>query len=171
MTYAVAIPLNQLPEAQKVAVSFLARYGEPTHSLYRRYLGGFNVIRFVGKNHKPGRRVVPYQTIPVLKEVAGDRNGTMPLIPQARNDTARLTRSDVYGMVKTINNRLGPDRHLHPHLFRKAAITLGLDSGISLRDMQDFARHEDPRVTRIYDINPNRDATDPAHLIAAKLAI
>jgi integrase len=34
---------------------------------------------------------------------------------------------------------------------RHSAITIGLDAGVSLRDMQDFARHADPRTTRRYD--------------------
>jgi hypothetical protein len=34
---------------------------------------------------------------------------------------------------------------------RHSAITIGLDAGVSLRDMQDFARHADPMTTSRYD--------------------
>jgi integrase/recombinase XerD len=38
-----------------------------------------------------------------------------------------------------------------PHGLRHSAITIGLDTGVSLRDVQDFARHADPKTTRRYD--------------------
>lgn len=38
-----------------------------------------------------------------------------------------------------------------PHVLRHAAITLALDAGATLRDVQDFAGHADPRTTRRYD--------------------
>jgi site-specific recombinase XerD len=38
-----------------------------------------------------------------------------------------------------------------PHLLRHAFVTLALDAGVSLRDVQDAAGHADPRTTRRYD--------------------
>jgi integrase len=40
---------------------------------------------------------------------------------------------------------------LTPHSLRHTAITLALDAGAALRDVQDFAGHRDPRTTRRYD--------------------
>ena len=40
---------------------------------------------------------------------------------------------------------------LHPHDLRHAFVTLSLDVGASLRDVQDAAGHADPRTTRRYD--------------------
>jgi len=45
----------------------------------------------------------------------------------------------------------GIDKPISPHSLRHAAITAALDAGCSLRDVQDFARHADPRQTRRYD--------------------
>ena len=60
--------------------------------------------------------------------------------------------------------------HLTPHGLRHAAITIGLDAGVSLRDMQDVARHADPKTTRRNDRSRhalNRHATDAiAHYLA-----
>lgn len=40
---------------------------------------------------------------------------------------------------------------LSPHSLRHTAITLALDAGVALRDVQDFSGHADPRTTRRYD--------------------
>lgn len=40
---------------------------------------------------------------------------------------------------------------VHPHALRHAFVTLALDAGVALRDVQDAAGHEDPRTTRRYD--------------------
>lgn len=51
-----------------------------------------------------------------------------------------------------------------------AAISFALDAGASLRDMQDYAGHKDPRMTRRYD--HSRDSLDrhAASTVAAYLA-
>jgi integrase len=40
---------------------------------------------------------------------------------------------------------------LSAHSLRATAITELLNAGVTLRDVQDFARHPDPRTTRRYD--------------------
>jgi hypothetical protein len=53
---------------------------------------------------------------------------------------------------------------------RAYAEAVGLDAGVSRRDMQDFARHADPKTTRRYDRSRhalNRHAT---YAIAHELA-
>jgi integrase/recombinase XerD len=42
-------------------------------------------------------------------------------------------------------------QELPPHSPRHSAITFALDAGAALRDVQDYARHKDPRTTRRYD--------------------
>ena len=41
--------------------------------------------------------------------------------------------------------------NLSAHSHRATAITQLLNAGTTLRDVQDFARHKDPRTTRRYD--------------------
>lgn len=57
-----------------------------------------------------------------------------------------------------------------PHSLRHSAITLALDAGASLRDVQDYAGHKDPRTTRRYD--HARDSLDrnAAYAVATYLA-
>ncbi len=59
---------------------------------------------------------------------------------------------------------------LSPHSPRHSAITFALDAGATLRDVQDYAGHKDPRTTRRYD--HARDSLDrnAAYAVAAYLA-
>jgi integrase len=58
---------------------------------------------------------------------------------------------------------------ISPHSLRHSAITFALDAGVALRDVQDYARHKDPRTTRLYD--HSRDSLDrnAAYTVAAYL--
>jgi integrase len=63
----------------------------------------------------------------------------------------------------------GIDKHISPHSLRHTFVTLGLDAGIPLRDMQVAARHSDPRVTARYDRGRHDFDTHANHRIAADL--
>jgi integrase/recombinase XerD len=82
----------------------------------------------------------------------------------------RMTAYDVQYLVAALARDAGIEVHLTPHGLRHSAITIGLDAGVSPRDMQDFARHIDPRTTRRYDRSRhalNRHATYTiAHYLA-----
>ena len=82
----------------------------------------------------------------------------------------RMTAYNVQYLVAALARDAGLDKHLTPHGLRHSAITVGLDAGVSLRDMQDFARHADPKTTRRYDRSRhalNRHATYAiAHYLA-----
>jgi hypothetical protein len=57
-----------------------------------------------------------------------------------------------------------------PHTLRHATITAALNAGAHLRDVQDFARHADPKTTRRYDRNPHSLDRHAAYAIAQYLA-
>jgi len=82
----------------------------------------------------------------------------------------RMTAYNVQYLVAALARDAGLDKHLTPHGLRHSAITVGLDAGASLWDMQDFARHADPKTTRRYDRSRhalNRHATYAiAHYLA-----
>jgi integrase/recombinase XerD len=42
-------------------------------------------------------------------------------------------------------------QRLSPHSLQHSAITVAFDAGATLRDVQDYAGHNDPRTTRRYD--------------------
>lgn len=59
---------------------------------------------------------------------------------------------------------------LGPHDLRHAFITLSLDAGASLRDVQDAARHADPRTTRLYDDSRGALQRHPGERLARYLS-
>jgi len=61
-----------------------------------------------------------------------------------------LTRQAIYGLIGRLAKAAGVGQ-LSPHGLRATMVTLALDTGMPLRDVQDSARHADPRTTRRYD--------------------
>ena len=57
-----------------------------------------------------------------------------------------------------------------PHALRHAFVTLALDAGAALRDVQDAAGHADPATTRAYDAARGRLDRHPAYAVGAHLA-
>ena len=75
----------------------------------------------------------------------------------------RMTSYNVAYLVKALCRDIGASRRITPHSLRHSAITLALDAGVGLRDVQDFARHTDPKTTRGYDRSRNQ-LGPPRHL-------
>jgi integrase len=57
---------------------------------------------------------------------------------------------------------------LSPHSLRHT-VTLSLDAGVALRDVQDYAGHKDPRTTRRYDHTRHSLDRSAAYTLAAYL--
>lgn len=129
---------------------------------------GHRVLRFSGKGNKPA--TLPL-TVPAMRalDAAIGRRATGPLI-LARDGKSPITRHGVATLIDTITRNSGIDKPLHPHALRASAITAALDSGIPLRDVQHFARHEDPATTILYDRNPNSLDRSAVHSLSAWLA-
>jgi integrase/recombinase XerD len=62
----------------------------------------------------------------------------------------RLTRQAIHGLINRLARSAGVGQ-LTPHGLRATMVTLALGAGMPLRDVQDSARHADPRTTRRYD--------------------
>jgi integrase len=95
---------------------------------------------------------------------------TGPLL--ATSTGGRLRQSYLWSLVRQLARSacIPAADQLSPHSLRHTAITLALDAGASLRDVQDYAGHQDPRTTRRYD--HSRDSLDrnAAYTVAAYLA-
>ena len=95
---------------------------------------------------------------------------TGPLLATATG--GRLRRGHLWELVRRLARTAGIAtwQELSPHSLRHSAITFALDAGATLRDVQDYAGHKDPRTTRRYD--HARDSLDrnAAYTVAAYLA-
>lgn len=113
---------------------------------------GHRVLRVRGKGGRVDQVPLAPRTAHAIDELLAGRTGGPLLDPDGmtRYQAARAVRrlAKTAGIIKTIS----------PHSLRHTAVTLALDSGVSLRDVQDLARHADPRTTRRYD--RARDALD-----------
>jgi len=74
-----------------------------------------------------------------------------PLLATATG--GRLRQGHLWELVRRLARAAGIEAwaELSPHSLRHSAITFALDSGATLRDVQDYAGHKDPRTTRRYD--------------------
>ncbi|MGH3217919.1 MAG: tyrosine-type recombinase/integrase, partial [Streptosporangiaceae bacterium] len=102
--------------------------------------------------------------------LAGPRDLDGPLLATATG--GRMRQGHLWELVRRLARQAGIETwdQLSPHSLRHSAITLALDAGASLRDVQDYAGHKDPRTTRRYD--HARDSLDrnAAYAVAAYLA-
>lgn len=109
--------------------------------------------RVVYITRKGGRRAtVPLapRTAAVVDGYVGDRSAG-PLFVTATG--VRWQRSEAWRTLRRLAKIAVPAKaaSIHPHDLRHAFVTLSLDGGASLRDVQDAAGHADPRTTRRYD--------------------
>jgi integrase/recombinase XerD len=84
-----------------------------------------------------------------------------------------LDRHDAARIVARLSRQAGLAKRIRPHSLRHTMVTLALDAGVSLRDVQDAARHADPRTTRRYDRGrhaPDRHATYKLAAFVAEIA-
>ncbi len=109
---------------------------------------GHRVLRVTRKRGR--REAVPLAppTVEALDAyLAGRSSG--PLLEA--NDGGRLDRHDAGRIVRRLTRAAGIGKAITPHSLRHTAVTLALDAGVPLRDVQDLAGHADPRTTRRYD--------------------
>jgi integrase/recombinase XerD len=84
----------------------------------------------------------------------------------------RYDQPAAFRMLRRMARHAGLDvaDKLSLHSMRHTAITAGFDAGKSLRDMQDFAGHADPRQTRLYDRARHNLDRHAAYAVAAWFA-
>lgn len=121
----------------------------------------------VEKGNQPALIPLAPRTTRAIDTAVAERT-TGPLL--ARGDGSRLDRHAAGRIVRRLAKRAGIDKPISPHSLRHAAITAALDAGCSLRDVQDFARHADPRQTRRYDRARGALDRNPTYIVATYLA-
>jgi integrase/recombinase XerD len=90
---------------------------------------------------------IPHATEIGRKDVEGSRG--CPLFTSPTGE--RLTRYQAGRIVARLARRAGIQRRLSPHGLRHTWVSLALDAGCSIRDVQLGAGHSDPKTTLMYD--------------------
>ena len=133
---------------------------------YQRTVRGHRVLEFVGKGGVPARMPLPVPVIRALDDAAGGRTTGQVIL---RQDGLPLGRQGLSGLTATLGRRAGIDTRVYPHLLRHSCITNALESGASLRKVQDLARHAEPRTTMRYDRNRTNLDDHAVHSLVAFL--
>jgi site-specific recombinase XerD len=111
---------------------------------------GHRVLRITRKGGKKSTVPLAPRTSEAIDTYLDGRN-TGPLFSTSTG--ARLDQPAVWRTLRRLAAVAVPAKSasLHPHDLRHAFVTLSLDAGASLRDVQDAAGHADPRTMRRYD--------------------
>lgn len=141
---------------------------------------GHRVLTVLGKGNRKVKIPLTPATCADLNAYLADRAGragladvrelTGPLL--ATQSGGRMRQSHLWDLVRRLARAAGIAvwDQISPHSLRHTGITLALDAGVSLRDVQDFARHRDPRTTRRYDHSRDNLDRNAAYTLAAYLA-
>jgi site-specific recombinase XerD len=71
-------------------------------------------------------------------------------------EAGRLDRHDATRVVRRLTRRAGITKHVTPQSLRHTMITLSIDAGVPLKDVQESAGHVDLETTRRYDRRMSR---------------
>ena len=140
--------------------------------------GGHKVATIVGKGGKVVRvplAAATWTTLTSWLEASGIEEGPVFVaIDRKGGDhviaSKAISQQTVWNRLRLLALRAGLNRDVHAHLFRHGAITAALDAGVPLRDVQDFARHSDPRTTRRYDSHRQSLANPTPHVLASQFS-
>lgn len=125
---------------------------------------GHHTLNIKGKGMKLATIPLAPRTHRALMAYIGDRREGPIFLGREGN---RMDRAASARTIKRIARKAGIDKRLSPHSMRRSFITVALDSGVPLRDVQHGARHSDPRVTSRYDQNRTSLDSHPTYVLNA----
>jgi integrase/recombinase XerD len=109
---------------------------------------GHRTLRLRRKGGKRQTVALAPRTAAAL-DVMLDGRSSGPLL--ATRTGRRMDRHAALKIVRRLARAAEIEQVVSPHSLRHGFVTLALDAGVPLRDVQDAAGHADPRTTRRYD--------------------
>jgi integrase/recombinase XerD len=128
---------------------------------------GHRTLRLRRKGGKRQTVALAPRTAAAL-DVMLDGRSTGPLF--VTRSGRRVDRHAALKVVGRLARTAGLEHAVSPHSLRHGFVTLALDAGVPLRDVQDAAGHADPRTTRRYDRGRHSLDRAPAYALAAYIA-
>lgn len=141
---------------------------------------GHQVLTVLGKGNRRAKVALTPGTLTALHRYLLDRAADAgraewrgmggPLLATASG--GRMRPSQLWELVRRLAAAAGIAQwdRLSAHSLRHTGITLALDAGVPLRDVQDYARHRDARTTRRYDHSRDNLDRSAAYAVAAYLS-
>lgn len=131
---------------------------------------GYRIITVVRKGGKERSYPLEPSVSAAIDTYLGERSAGPLFI------TGTGKRMDRWAVTKLIRRiakaaKIPSWSKLTPHSLRHSFITLSLDAGAALRDVQDAAGHADPRTTRRYDRGRGSYARHPSSRLVAYLDV
>lgn len=124
-------------------------------------------LLITGKGDKPAEIVLNPRSWQAVDAVVADR-GQGPLL---RNQWGnRMRRHNVAALLRRLARTAGIASRVTPHALRRSYITIGLQQGVPLRDMQRAARHAKADTTVAYDQSTRSFHRDPTFVLMSATA-
>ena len=155
---------------------YRANLGDISESYGQHYLklDGKNSIRTVVLRPDLGEEIVQYRQARKLAEEKLTPESPLFISLSNRRYGQRLSRRGISFIVDRYLSKCGLkhsdlERTLSAHSLRHTAGTLSLQNGSSLREIQDFLGHSDPKTTAVYTHVINSQDNNPAAKIEIDL--
>jgi integrase/recombinase XerD len=120
----------------------------PRGARWRGCERGHRTLRLRRKGGKRQTVALAPRTADALDTMLADRSHGPLFITRSGR---RMDRHAALKVVRRLGCSASTENAVSPHGVRHGFVTLALDAGVPLRDVQDAAGHADPRTTRRYD--------------------
>lgn len=128
---------------------------------------GYTFVTVVGKGGKTRLAPLSPRTLDAIERATAGRDSGPILLGR---DGGPMSRHAAGRVVHRLAFSVGIPKAISPHSFRHTYVTLSLDAGVTLRDVQDGAGHASPVTTRRYDRARFALDRSPTHTLTAFLA-